>query len=105
MDQRRGRGIVEHGEAYAAFAAYVNDQPERLKDFAEAYRGHWESATQYADELLDELGATEVLEQVPEWLQPYITLDVESFARDLQIGGDILVFEGDGGVWVFYGVV
>ncbi len=97
-------GIVEHGPAFSAFASFVNDQPERLKDFEEAYRGQWESLEAYADELLNDLGATELLDQVPDWLQPYVSLDVSGFARDLQLGGDIWTAEAaEGGVWVFDG--
>ncbi len=98
-------GIAEHGGAFAAFAAFVNDEPEGLKQFEEAYRGHWDSLTDYAESLLDDLGATEVLEQVPEWLQPYVELDSAGFARDLELGGDIRAVEGDGGVWIFDGRV
>ncbi len=99
-------GIVEHGYAFAAYAELVNDQPERLKDFDDAYRGQWESLEAYADELLDDLGATELLEQVPDWLQPYVSLDVAGFARDLTLGGDIWTAEAaEGGVWVFDGAM
>ena len=94
-------GIVEHGGAFAAYAALVNDQPDRLKDFEAVYRGQWETLAAYAEELLDDLGATELLEQVPDWLQPYVSLDVAGFARDLELGGDIWTETGDGGVWVF----
>ncbi len=94
-------GIVEHGGAFAAYAALVNDQPERLKDFEAVYRGQWETLEAYAEDLLDDLGASELLEQVPDWLQPYVSLDTAGFARDLELGGDIWTAEGDGGVWVF----
>lgn len=59
--------------------------------------------TDYAEELLDDLGATEALERGPEWLQPYVQLDVRGFARDLKLGGDVRTVAGDGGVWVFEG--
>lgn len=95
-------GIVEHGGAFAAYAALVNDQPERLKDFETAYRGEWESLEAYAEELLDDLGATELLERVPDWLQSYVSLDIAGFARDLELGGDIWTESTEeGGVWVF----
>lgn len=95
-------GVVEHGGAFAAYAALVNDQPERLKDFETVYRGEWESVEAYAEELLDDLGANDCLEQVPDWLQPYVSLDVAGFARDLELGGDIWTEStGKGGVWVF----
>ncbi len=101
---RLARGIAEHGGAFAAWAALSGlDRLVALdaEAFEEAYRGHWPSATAYAEELLDETGATEALEAVPEWLQPYVSLNVAGFARDLELGGDIRTVEGDGGVWVF----
>jgi antirestriction protein len=57
-------GIKAHGPAFGAWAALVGTDPDQLKSFEEAYRGHWESVREYADQLLDDLGATEVLETV-----------------------------------------
>lgn len=96
-------GITEHGLGFAAWATTAGTEPAALRLFEEAYRGHWESVTAYAEELLDDLGATEVLERVPDWLQPYVQLDVEGFARDLRLGGDVRTVSSDGGVWVFDG--
>lgn len=100
---RLARGIAEHGPAFAAWAALAGLDDQRLDDFENAYRGHWQSVADYAEELLDEVGATEVLEGIPGWLRPYVQLDIVGFARDLRLGGDIRTVEGDGGVWVFEG--
>ena len=35
--------------------------------------------------------------------QPYVQVDVEGFARDLELSGDVLTSEGDSGVYVFEG--
>jgi antirestriction protein len=96
-------GIREHGLEFGAWAALVGSEPAALGLFAEAYRGRWDSVTDYADELLGDLGADEALEQLPGWLQPYVELHVERFARDLELGGDIRSVAGNGGVWVFDG--
>src|SRR5438128_1507116 len=69
-------GIKAHGQPFGAWAALVGTDPAELARFEEAYRGHWESVREYADQLLNDLGATEVLEAVPEWSQPYVELDV-----------------------------
>ncbi len=100
-----GRGIAEHGPAYAHWAALVGTTDVgEMTEFEDAYRGHWESVAAYADDLFDDLGANRIIEEaIPEFLQPYITLDVEGFARDLELGGDITTSEGDGGVYVFDG--
>lgn len=75
---RIGRGIATHGLAYAAFAAHL--------DPAEWYK-------------LDDIGID--LESLgPEMLQPYISVDLDAFARDLAY--DLIVAEADdGGVYVF----
>jgi antirestriction protein len=97
-------GIAEHGPAYAHWAAYIGTtDAEALSGFEDAYRGHWETVEAYADELLDDLGANHYIEAIPEFLQPYIKVDVEGFARDLELGGDIWTSDGDGGVYVFDG--
>lgn len=97
-------GIETHGQAFAAFASIVDGDPERLEQFEEGYRGEWESVETYADEWLNEVGATEILDGVPDWLQAYVRLDTAGFARDLQLGGDIQVVEKpDGGVWIYEG--
>ena len=53
---------------------------------------------------LDEMSAQRVIDEAPEWLQPYLKLDVAGFARDLDAGGDITTAETDDGrVWVWLG--
>lgn len=98
-------GIRTHGAGFGAWAALVGSYPAQLQLFEEAYRGHWESVTAYAEQLLDDLGATAALEAVPAWLQPYVDLNLDRFARDLELGGDIRTIAGDGGVWIFDGAV
>ena len=54
--------------------------------------------------MLDELDAERVVADAPRWLQPYLKLDVEGFARDQELGGDIVTAETpEGGVWVWSG--
>lgn len=95
------RGINEHGEAFAAWASLDDLDPERLARFEEGYRGTWCSLEDYADNLLDVIGATQHLNQIPDWLQPYVSLDVAAFARDLELSGDITGVECQEGVHVF----
>jgi antirestriction protein len=100
------RGIAEHGPAFAHWAALVGTTNVAERDnFDDVYRGHWLSVTAYAEDFLDCLGANQCIEEaVSEYLQPYVKLDVEGFARDLELGGDIIASEGDGGVYVFDGL-
>jgi len=104
---RLAHGIAQHGPAFAVWAE-VNDSDEAaLEQFEEAYAGRYESATAYADELVGELGLEELLDQtVPEALRPYVQIDTEQLAHDMQLGGDILVGDTDpeNGVFVFHNI-
>lgn len=95
------QGIALHGEAFAAFAAH-EDADLSESSFEARYQGRWDSLGAYAEDLLDQLGATEILESLPEWLGRYVSLDIEQFGRELEMGGDIeTVRSSDGGVFVF----
>lgn len=98
-------GIAEHGEAYAHWASLVGtDEPDRLAQFDDAYRGCWESVDDYCEELLEDTGILRQLEEaVPAELQPYVAFDVAAMARDMEMGGDIATSEGSTGVHVFDG--
>ncbi len=98
-----GRGIAEHGAAFAHWAAICGtSDPDELARFDDVYLGHWNSVEAYAEELLDDLGIEALLErEVPEHLQPYVSVDVDGFARDLEYLGDITASDGDHGVYLF----
>ena len=100
---RLAAGISEHGLAFAAWADDLGiTEADQLDRFEELYRGEWDSAEDYAEQLLDDMGATTAIDELPEWLQCYVELDVAGFARDLQIGGDITVADKpEGGVWIW----
>ena len=52
--------------------------------------------------MLDDLSAEQFIDQAPRWLQPYVKIDVEGFARDLELGGEVSIVErSGGGVWLF----
>jgi antirestriction protein len=97
------RGVAEHGPAFAHWAALVGTaDPDELDRFEDAYLGHAESLEAYAEELLEDLGYPEMIDRsLPEHLQPYVHIDVGGFARDLELSGEIMTSEGDGGVYVF----
>jgi len=101
-----GRGIHEYGSAFAAWFSILERSLEDsdFERFQDAYFGTWNSVEDYAEEYLDGIGARAELEQIPEWLQPYVKLDIEGFARDLVMGGDISVVEDEDGVHVFDGM-
>jgi antirestriction protein len=100
-----GQGIAEHGMAYAHWTALVGTADlEEAAEFEDAYLGRWDSVKAYAEELLDDFGIErDITAAVPEHLQPYVNVDVEGFARDLELGGDIRVSTGHDGVYIFDG--
>jgi antirestriction protein len=93
------RGIAEHGRAFAHWADYLGPgQDDDLDRFEENYRGHWSSTTEFAESFLDDIGV-QLDSLVDEQWQPYVTFDLDAFARDLSF--DFHVSEDDEGVYVF----
>jgi antirestriction protein len=87
------RGIVEHGYAFAGWAAVAGTEPEQLAKFEAAYLGIWNSVEDYTENLLDDLGYTELLDTaLPEPIRSYVRLDVARFARDLELGGQVVTY-------------
>lgn len=96
------KGIAEHGLAFAAWVADVGGDAADTQRFEEAFLGSWDSAEDYARQLVDDLGTPNGLHGFDEWLLSHI--DYSSIARDLTLGGDNTVVEKPGGgVWVFEG--
>ena len=98
---RIAKGIAEHGEAFAAWVGYVGEQSEEaLGRFEDHYLGTFESTGAYVESLLEECDAYSFEEFVPEWLRPYVKIDTELLARDMEI--ELYVVEArEGGVLVF----
>jgi antirestriction protein len=100
------RGIDEHGLAFAAWAEECGGDEERLARFDDAYLGSYDSLTDYAEQLLDDLGLARIVEEhVPESLQAYVAIDAEAFGNDLTQGGDVTIVSNADGVWVFEGMI
>ena len=95
-----GRGIAEHGPAFAAWVANQEIATGDLNKFSELFRGEWPSMEAYAEEVLDELGAYEAIANLGEWFAPYVRIDSEAFARDISMDMNV-VETSDGRVFVF----
>ena len=95
-----GEGISSCGPAFAHYANLLDpgSRADELRLFDDRYRGHWESMTNYAEQMLDDLDV-DLDGLIPEWLRPYVSLDVEAFGRDLQT--EVSTSDGDGGIYVF----
>jgi antirestriction protein len=98
------RGIADHGLAFGAWAANLGDEADALDQFEDAYLGEWESVEAYAEDLMDSFDWQDALyNQLPAALHPYVKIDIERFARDLELSGDVTVAHHVGGVWIFDG--
>lgn len=99
------RGIAEHGPAFAAWIALHPDDPEAHESFEDAFYGTYDSREAWAEEFLDSVGVQSALDEyLPEWITPLVRLDIDRFARDSDLSGDITVESApDGQVYVFDG--
>ena len=91
--------IEEHGAAFAAFYDY-QDQADTVEEcvtaFGEAYRGQWDSESDYAEQFAEDCGYLGELEDNP----LRYCIDWNSYARDLFCGGFYSV-DASPGVYVF----
>jgi antirestriction protein len=99
-----GKGIAQHGLAFAAYAEVVEDE-ELLGSFDQEFLGHYDSLHAYLEQTINDLGYDRILDEVvPLKLRPYVKIDIDATARDLQFGGDLHVLAAtEGGVWIFRG--
>ena len=96
-----GLGIAEHGAAFAHWAEIVgtNDHAE-LQRFEESYLGRWDSLEAYAQQVFDDLGLEQQLDDVvPTGLRPYVRIDYEMFGRD--VASELHVVQDEAQVHIF----
>ena len=72
------------------------DLDEARRMLEERYQGGWRSLEDWAESFMEDTGQ---LQGMPENLRCYF--DFERFARDCELGGDIVTFEVAGEVHVF----
>jgi len=76
-------GIAAHGDAFTAWLSYDSERdPSDPQAFDDAYRGEWESLHSYADDYADSIGLHDAAQRAR---SPYVTVDVDALARDLEI--------------------
>lgn len=93
------RGIDEHGIAFAHWANYLGSSEwEHLDNFEDAFVGEWGSEAEFAESMLEDMGI-DIESLVDEHLQPYVSFDVDAFARDLSF--DFFIASDGGSVYVF----
>lgn len=95
---RIAEGLIEYGEIFAAILDHEGDDVDRASQMmTDGYRGEWDSLENYAAELIDDCC------EVPDFISNYI--DYASFARDLEIGGDVFTLRVGFRVHVFDGTL
>jgi antirestriction protein len=63
---RIAAGIDVHGPAFTAWAEHVGlSDTEQLNEFADRYQGEWESVEAFAENMLDEGGAQDIIDKAP----------------------------------------
>ncbi len=96
------RGIVEYGEAYAA---WVNEcDPEYVNDhagFLASYAGAWPGLAEFAAQEWAECGYPSLSYEDIGGASEHIRVDYESFGKALLSEGHIEIAYHDHGVWVF----
>ncbi|MFL6162734.1 MAG: antirestriction protein ArdA [Jatrophihabitantaceae bacterium] len=99
-----GKGIAEHGLAFAAYADVVEEE-ELLTSFDEDFFGHYDSLRAYVEQLINDLGYDRILDEaLPAKIRPYVKIDITATANDLLLGGDLHTIPApDGGVWIYRG--
>lgn len=99
-----GRGITEHGLAFAAYADLVQES-SALDNFADDYVGQYASVENYVEGFVDDVGYNQLLDAaLPTSIRGYVRLDTAAIGRDMVAGGDMhVVPDDDGGVWLFHG--
>lgn len=92
-------GISKYGRAFAHWAGYIGPSEwESLDEFEDNYLGRFSSTEELAGKFLDDLGFN-IDSFVPEQWQPYVSFDLDAFARDLCF--DFYVVDDSEGVYVF----
>ena len=98
-----GRAIESVDEhlrpAYVAWCGTVDlaDGPPDVDEFVDAYAGEWDSLSEFAYQLVEDLG---LLADVPEEVARYF--HHTGYARDLKLSGDYSTVDAPGaGVYVF----
>ncbi|ORT46694.1 antirestriction protein ArdA [Frankia sp. KB5] len=93
--------LSEHGEPFIVLAQHAGLDD---LDFLEAavrdsFVGHWPSVEEFAEHVFDDMGAPTFIENSPRHLRPFLLLNVEKMAEQLET--ELTILDGQGGVYVF----
>lgn len=97
---RIASGIAEHGPAFAALASLVGTETSELERFEDYFLGEFDSMSEFARNLADDLGWEDELDRACESFRGYVDIDYEMLGRDLDSELSTAA-NPDGGVYVF----
>lgn len=102
-DDRVAQGIADHGPVFTTWVNLVGTDPDELDRFDGAYQGKWDEFGDYAKQFLRDLGAELELSELPNWLRPFVHIDIAAWVADLESRGHLVVVPDtdSGGVHVF----
>jgi antirestriction protein len=87
----------DYRELVAVYNDYQGDGPHDVDVILEAFDGKHDSKTAWAEAFLDDTG---MLRALPEWARRYF--DYEAYARDAELGGDMVFVRHQGDLWAFH---
>jgi antirestriction protein len=97
-----GEAVAEAGDDAAALLAWLDGEPGRDPgEFADVYRGEWDSLADYVRDYWDNVGHDEEKASGGQHWHPARYVDWDAMARDLEMSGDVETHNAPGGVYVF----
>lgn len=94
--------IDQAGDDAPALLAWLDAEPGRdPSDFADAYRGEWDTLAAYVESLWDDIGYDADKAAGGSWWHPARYVDWGRMAHDLELSGDVETHQAPGGVYVF----
>lgn len=94
--------LVDHG-AFAAWASLAEGDLQHHLRFHEAFLGHYDSLHDYVVLAVEQHQWDQQLDAVvPQHMRPYVDIDVDGLAQDLEASGELRIVDtGCGSIWVF----
>lgn len=99
-----GQAVAAAGDDAAALLAWLGNEPGRdPDDFADVFRGEWDTLADYVENLWDDMGHNQDADKAAagSWWHPARYVDWDRMARDLELSGDVETIRSPSGVFVF----
>lgn len=96
-----GLGILRHGPAFGALASVMGAEwlVEDPRRYEESLLGEWPSLSAFVDSMVEDMGWKDELDRLPQPMRPYVRIDSQQLARDVQV--ELTVVQHARGVTVF----